>query len=183
VPNNRNQKPKEQTPKIKNKYMKKLVIIALAAVMLPTLLFAQGTINFTSAGANQYLVLSDTTRPAGMVASLWWSPDGSIAYTQIATSTPLTSGFLTIPTTGTTGVSTAPGASAWFYVAGTYTGGYTGQTTPWSQLTGGGGSPPGPANTMTGWTIPLTLTAIPEPSTIALAGLGVASLLIFRRRK
>jgi len=46
--------------------------------------------------------------------------------------------------------------------------------------------PPGLPAELTGWTAltsDLVMTAIPEPSTFALAGLGAAALLIFRRRK
>jgi len=39
-------------------------------------------------------------------------------------------------------------------------------------------TPPGPLNGMPN----VTLTAVPEPSTLALAGIGIASLLVFRRR-
>jgi len=45
---------------------------------------------------------------------------------------------------------------------------------------------PTPLSSAAGWTAgPIILSAnpVPEPSTIALAGLGVASLLLFRRRK
>jgi hypothetical protein len=50
--------------------------------------------------------------------------------------------------------------------------------------TGGGPSTAvfGPNATASTWN-GLTLTAVPEPSSMALAGLGAASLLIFRRRK
>lgn len=48
----------------------------------------------------------------------------------------------------------------------------------------GGTGPNGPVLTpdMTGWTS-FSLSAVPEPSSFALAGLGAAALMIFRRRK
>lgn len=49
-----------------------------------------------------------------------------------------------------------------------------------------GGNPPGGGTPITppAWNgVSFSLTAIPEPSSMALAGLGAASLLIFRRRK
>jgi len=49
-----------------------------------------------------------------------------------------------------------------------------------------GGFAPTPLTSMAGWTAgPISMTAnpVPEPSTFVLAGLGIASLLLFRRRK
>ena len=51
----------------------------------------------------------------------------------------------------------------------------------WNQATGGGTAPP--ASLTAGAFNGLVLAPIPEPSTFALAGLGAAALLIFRRRK
>lgn len=101
---------------------------------------------------------------------------------------------------GTRTAETATGGSSiWVFVAG-WSGGYadyatalqnnafTGVTTAWSQATGApNGTPPTAA-------VPMTLGAtgfngltlagsIPEPGTLALAGLGAASLLLLRRRK
>lgn len=42
--------------------------------------------------------------------------------------------------------------------------------------------PPSPSDYFQNWA-PVNIVAVPEPSTFALAGLGAASLLIFRRRK
>lgn len=165
--------------------MKKLVIATFAVVLLPTLVFAQGTLNFASTSANQYFQLEDNSKaPIGTVGVLWWSPDNVMSYAPIATNiTVNASGYLTTPTTGTTPSATAPGVSAWFYVEGSLPSmALIGKSPNFNQATGGGGVPPGPPSGLTGWTAPITLTVIPEPSIIALAGLGVASLLLFRRR-
>jgi hypothetical protein len=64
--------------------------------------------------------------------------------------------------------------------------GYYGVSSFGSVASGGIGSPASPANSIFGGTgIPsgFDLNAVPEPTTIALAGLGGLSLLAFRRKK
>lgn len=56
-----------------------------------------------------------------------------------------------------------------------------GDTFTFTQATGGGGTPPGLPKSLDG--MPAMQLVIPEPSTIALAGLGAAALLIYRRRQ
>lgn len=56
-----------------------------------------------------------------------------------------------------------------------------GQSPVFSNPTGGGGVPPSiPPSAMAN--MPNVLVGVPEPSTIALAGLGAAALLMYRRR-
>jgi hypothetical protein len=58
----------------------------------------------------------------------------------------------------------------------------TADSPTYTNPTGGGGVPPSiPPSAMSGMPN-VTLTAVPEPSTFALAGLGAAALLMYRRR-
>jgi hypothetical protein len=53
-------------------------------------------------------------------------------------------------------------------------------TQPFANATGGGGTPPATPVDLLG--MPAVVLATPEPSTIALGGLGAAALMFFRRR-
>jgi len=166
--------------------MKKLVLTAIAVAVLPTLLLAQGTITFGSATANQYVQYENLVKAEGAQAQLWWSPDNILAYTQIATAvtgTGAAAGYIAPSVLATTPAATAGGAVAWFRVAAVE-GLYAGSTNPFQVTTGNPtAQPPTTPGSLDGWTSPITMTAVPEPGIIALAGLGMASLLIFRRRK
>ncbi len=71
------------------------------------------------------------------------------------------------------------------YAAALLDGSATGTSGVFSGATGASGSPPGPPNSvgdyMPSFNVAATIT--PEPTTLALAGLGAASLLLFRRKK
>jgi hypothetical protein len=56
-----------------------------------------------------------------------------------------------------------------------------GNTFTFTQATGGGGVPPGPPKSLDG--MPAMVLQVPEPSTMALAGLGAVAMLLFRRRQ
>lgn len=58
-----------------------------------------------------------------------------------------------------------------------------GATPVFSAPTGTAGNTSTTPGELLGWTANLNITAVPEPTTIALGGLGVAALLLFRRRK
>jgi len=91
----------------------------------------------------------------------------------------------------TTGTDVAPAGNVWLQAVA-WNGGattasqasaaatYAGVSTVWSQGTGDGASVG--AVPTSGLFTGLVLTPVPEPSTIALAGLGAASLLLFRRK-
>ena len=163
--------------------MKKLVVALLATALVPSLAFAQGTVNFASTSANHQIQLPDNSPAGGVLAELLWSPDNIVPYVSIASSTTAANGFLTTPTTGVTGAATPEGATAWFIVAASDGALLIGQSAPFENLTGApNASPPTTPAAMTGWTSPVVLSVIPEPTTFALAGLGAAALLIFRRR-
>jgi len=59
---------------------------------------------------------------------------------------------------------------------------YVGSTGVFSNPTGGAGAPPGPPAGLSGMPA-LVLTPVPEPTTFAMIGLGLASMLAVRRRK
>lgn len=115
--------------------------------------------------------------------------------TAVPTVTPGASGFFEViawdPTLGgtTTGATAAQAFAAWqggkgnVWGASGYVYGPGGGETPFSNVTGGVGSPPTAASTLTGLTSFSLAPPVPEPSTFALAGLGAAALMIFRRRK
>jgi hypothetical protein len=74
------------------------------------------------------------------------------------------------------------GASS--YSAALAAGAPAGQTIVFANGLGGVGSPPSTTPQLVGMPgLNLTASAVPEPSTFALAGLGAAAMLIFRRRK
>ncbi|MCS7338900.1 MAG: PEP-CTERM sorting domain-containing protein, partial [Verrucomicrobiae bacterium] len=60
--------------------------------------------------------------------------------------------------------------------------GYWGKGNVFNYTLGGGGTPPAPPEDMMGMQ-PIVLQLVPEPGVFALAGLGLAGLMIFRRRK
>jgi hypothetical protein len=74
------------------------------------------------------------------------------------------------------------GSAASFGAAQSDPGAFLADSGVFSNPSGGGGSPPTTPATLTGMPS-MNLVAVPEPATFALAGLGLASLLIFRRRK
>lgn len=99
--------------------------------------------------------------------------------------------------TRTTAATTAPGASGLFQIRiwetangnsyeSAYGKGYQGVSQMVTSATGGAGTPPGAAVALNTQLIPfgsIYVAQVPEPASAAILGLGMASLLIFRRRK
>ena len=183
--------------------MKKLILATLMAGLVPMIALAQGTVNFQSASANAIVVTAigpNVPVGAGYIAALYGGSLGSLeaALNPLGATAPVTAGTGLIIAGGTrvyNGVT--PGAQGTFqvrawtassggdWIAAIQSGvGFAGKTPLFNNPTGDPtASPPGTPAFLSGWTAPLLVTPIPEPSTIALAGLGLASLLVIRRRK
>lgn len=186
--------------------MKKQLLTAILAVGLAGGAFAQGTIIFeNSLGSGNITVGNGTTlaQPGAYHVALLWAA-GTTAniplsgLTAIATYAPSGSGngpgYFYDPTTITTPAGTAGGSQAVFEVAGwqgnfaTYAAAVSGNApigygSEFVNSTGNpGGSPATPASPLSSWNGNL-LIPVPEPTTLALGGLGAAALLLFRRRK
>jgi hypothetical protein len=179
--------------------MKKLTATLLATSLLGLVAFAQGTVNFANVGVglNSPVFQSDGTTKVpstGFTAELL---AGASATTLASVAT---TGFLaTAPGYFNGGpvtlASVAPGAIGFFQVRvfSTASGSFAaaqaagiantwGNSSIFQVTTGGVGSPATPPATLT--TLgSFNLNGVPEPSSLALAGLGAAAMLVFRRRK
>jgi len=187
--------------------MKKLIATTLVAVLAGVVANAQGTVNFANAGVglNAPVFHSDgqTKLSGATFASELLAGPSSGSMAQVgAFGAFLTgggagffnAGVVTIPTVGN-------GATGWFEViawdttlGGTTSGATADQAFAYSQTHGDiwgasavfstttGGPTPTPPATLLGLTS-FTLNAVPEPSSLALVGLGAAALTILRRRK
>jgi hypothetical protein len=184
--------------------MKKTLVTMLAAVAMAASSYAQGTVSFVNtAGTLVQINGVSATTAAGAKVELVWAPVGTLDInlfqlvpgTAATVGSPLagrfSGGVRTIPQgTGSGGI--AAGGLALIAVRGYVGADYASATvkgiTAAFQVDTGDPTttPAGTAATITGaglWNSTLNLTAVPEPTSMALAGLGAASLLIFRRRK
>lgn len=181
--------------------MKKIILATLVAGLIPMMVAAQGQVNFGTTTANHRVVdQSLTPVGTGFMAALYGGVNGSLegALVQLGAAHPVTAGTGFILAGGTRlvpGVAEGDPASlqvrAWDGAYATYEAaiagatGLVGKTAVFSNPTGGPTtSPPSTPAFLSGWTEQLVVSPaiIPEPSTFALAGLGLAGLLIFRRR-
>jgi hypothetical protein len=179
--------------------MKKIILATIMAAVIPMMVVAQGQVNFGTTTAN-HRVVDESLTPvgAGFMAALYGGVDGSLegALVQLGAAHQVSAGTGFILAGGTRlvpGVAEGNPASlqvrAWDGGFATYElafadgTGSLGKTAVFSNPTGGPAtSPPSTPAFLSGWTSQLVVTAVPEPSTFALAGLGLAGLLIFRRR-
>jgi len=181
----------------------KLALLAALAVSTACVM-AQGTVNFQNGGPGVNAIIRDTGGTAvgdTYRADLYWAL-GTVTDPNSLQS----AGFLTTFGTGASagyffgGVLGIPGTAAtggqvitvqiraWrlsdgasWLAASTPLGAQHGQGNLFQVTTGGGTTPPPFFTAATGFN--LVTNPVPEPSTFVLAGLGVASLLLFRRRK
>jgi hypothetical protein len=172
--------------------MKKLILSLLVVAGVSSAL-AQGTVTFITFNSNTargQTFLPDGTTQAGSpyVAQLLWSDTSNGTFVSSGAPVGLVGGYVNGPAVDVPGHL---GGEVVFLTMQVWDGptfpsalsGYA--NTPAISRTLGGINvdgdpvPPQQFNTFAN----LTLTPVPEPGTIVLAGLGLASLLIFRRRK
>lgn len=181
--------------------MKKLILTVALGVACASA-FAQGQLNFANfgSGANAPVYDTDgTTKLAGsaFTASLWWGPGtvtDSSTLTLLASTAFASSGFFLGGSQTINGQAggaavtlqvrvwdTASGSS--WASASVLPGARVGESSLFSlTLT----SPPTTPSSLTGMTsfhLSVVPPTTPEPSTLALAGVGLAGMLMLRRRK
>ncbi len=186
--------------------MKKSILTTLVAACTSASAHAQGTVIFEnsfSTGAITTGVSGNPYAGAGTyTVALLWAP-GNIpgvaqnAFTVIGTFGPAgtQAGFFFDPNVLTTGAATVPGTVGVFEVQG-WLGNYSsyaaavasgepyfGQSPEFLNSTGNPNLPGFPPVQTTGWDGNLLIFTWPEPSTVAIAGLGASVWLYFRRRK
>jgi len=177
----------------------------MALAVSTACVLAQGTVNFQNGGPGVNAIIrdADTTALSGAAysADLYWalgtvtdptllqSSGFSTAFGTGASAGYFFGGVLGIPGTLAAGgqlvtvqIRTWRGADgANWLAASTPAGAHHGEGNLFQVTLGGGPTPPPFFTAMTPFT--LTVNPVPEPSTFALAGLGAAALLLFRRRK
>lgn len=181
--------------------MKKTVLLAVLALTGVTA-FGQGTVLFNNrypANSIDAPVFQGSLSGAKLDGSLFMGQlyagvdKGALTAigVPVAFRTGAGAGYITGGDIAVPGI--APGAAAWVqlrawetakgssFEASSAAGGFAGSSVAVQINLGGTGTPPGPGQSITGLQS-FAVTVIPEPSTIALGLLGVAGLLIRRRK-
>jgi len=177
--------------------MKKL-ILALAALTITAAAYGQGQFVFNNRIGSEvnarFVLPGDPTGQSGVgspdyTVQLFGGPVGT-APTALAPLDPTGTTFRGAPGSAAAGYvvgitptvpGVAAGANASVLVRVTGPGGAKTDFGPFT-VTGLGGGALTPPNLQLG-TTPLTVTAVPEPTTLALGALGLGALLAIRRRK
>jgi hypothetical protein len=183
------------------------MLASMAAYAQGTVTFANGASTLVTFGTTPDVptALQGVAVPTGTAATpsdfraaLYWLNPGTSAFEQLGAAVsiaPVAGRFS--GGTRTTGAGTAAGASGTFMVK-VWSGGtgfssyeaavasgsasvFVGESSSFSNGTGGAGSPPGPALALSGFTGINNVRPVPEPSVIALGILGAAALLLRRR--
>jgi hypothetical protein len=173
--------------------MKKL-ILAAAAVMVSVAAFAQGQITFNNRVAgvvDARVTFQDGSGGvgAGFTAQLFGGADANsltalLPSTTFRTSSAAAQGYVNGVVVDVPGI--APGLKATVQMR-VFDGNNVnvGQSAPITITLGGGTLPPANLSsdgTLAGGMQPFTVNVVPEPSTIALAALGIGALLLRRRK-
>jgi len=175
--------------------MKKTILAIMAGAAFAASSYGQGTIVFAN-GTGSVISLNGVSATAaqGVKAQLWYAPLGTTdlsLFTALsstaAVGTPLagrfSGGTQTIPGINPAGGSVAAIVRA-FDGATWATSFGQGQSAIFTVDTGDPTSiPAGTPTSVAALFGPINVVTVPEPSSMALAGIGAASLLLFRRRK
>jgi len=191
--------------------MKKLILTAALGVACVSA-FAQGTLNFANAGVGFQAKVTDTDHTTGLSggafsADLYWAA-GTVTDSTLLNALNAPATFSTVASQAGFffgGTRTIPGAAGGATITAQVRVWDTASGSSWQAASGVNGarvgesilfqvkladpttSPPGIPTALTGINgNPFSLAIvgpIPEPSTLALAGLGLAGMLVLRRRK
>jgi hypothetical protein len=184
--------------------MKKLIVssVLVAGLCASLSVYAQGTIQFDTSGGGLIYVGPGTGDADKLAvdlggAELWFGATklAGLSGSAMASTTSDYGVFTAIPgvsyaLAGVTAGTSASGLMVRFWLGayGDWDAALAGnavraQSDPFNNPTGGAGSPPGAPSQLTGMpAIHLSAAIVPEPSTLVLAGLGAAALLMYRRR-
>jgi len=179
--------------------MKKLITLALA-IAIPSLVHAQGTINFSSTAAAHVVQQGGVSVASGFAnVALYGGTNGTPVGSMVLIGASVLNGAGGGISGGLRSASNIPGGAIGQFQVRAWTGNYAtyelavasglpsvfrGTTPSFTNLTGDPNAvPPGTPQNLTGWTTPIALVPVPEPTTITLGILGAGSLLFLRRKK